>query len=158
MFDELQLPEEVKKNLQDPLYLKSALERGEPLFQILGFTQNCMNDFYTSASSLYYKQDYSKASDAFYFLTTLNPNHPHYWLGLGLSEQQNGETHAALMAYSMATLHDPKNPIPYYQSAHCYLELNDRESALSSLELALSFSDSYPDIKARIFALKIRIG
>lgn len=158
MFDELKLPEEAKKNLQDPLYLKKALESGQPLFQILGFTQNHLNDFYTSASSLFFRQDYHKASDAFYFLTTLNPNHPHYWLGLGLSEQHNGENHAALMAYSMATLHDVENPIPYYQSAYCYLELNDKESAKASLSLALSFADAHPQVKARILELQARIS
>ena len=153
LLEELEFSEDVKRNLQNPKWVKQAFEEGKPLFNMLGFTEVQMKSLYKKASDLFYAQEYEKSSDAFYFLTTLNPSHPHYWLGLALSEQSNGETHTALTAYGMAILYDAENPLPYYQSARLYLDLDDNESAIASLKLALSFAENNPPLKQKCHKL-----
>lgn len=135
--------------IPDPDSLKRGIEEGRPFFEILGITQEKLNEYYGRARDLFIKEDYEKSSDAFYFLSSLNPAHPHYWLGLGLSEQKCGEYHAALMAYGMASMYDAENPLSYYQAAKCYLEIEDKENAARSLDLALHFSENNPPLKRR---------
>lgn len=135
--------------IPEPEVLKKGMEEGKPFYSILGLTQDKLNEYYKKASDLFYKEEYEKSSDAFYFLSSLHPTHPHYWLGLGLSEQKCGEYHAALMAYGMASMYDVENPLSYYQAAKCYLEIEDKENASHSLKLALSFSENNPALQGR---------
>lgn len=135
--------------IPEPEALKKGMEEGKPFYVLLGISQDKLNEYYKKATELFYKEEYEKSSDAFYFLSSLHPSHPHYWLGLGLSEQKCGEFHAALMAYGMASIYDVENPLSYFQAAKCYLEIEDRENASYSLKLALSFSENNPTIKTR---------
>lgn len=135
--------------IPDPKDLKKGIEEGKPLYNILGLSQDKLNEYYNKAKEHFQKEEYEKSSDAFYFLSSLHPNHPHYWLGLGLSEQKCGEYHAALLAYSMASIHDAENPLTYYQAAKCYLEMDDKDNAKHSVKLALSFSEHNPALKLR---------
>ena len=99
-----------------------------------------MEKFYQGAYNLFHQQEYRKAADAFVFLTTLNPYVHNYWLGLGMAEQLEGGYQEALLAYAMAILSDGSNPVTHYHSATCYRALNDKQSALQSLEMAIRCS------------------
>lgn len=135
--------------IPDPENLRKEIEKGTPFYAILGLTQEKLNKYYLKARELFLKEEYEKSSDAFYFLSSLHPAHPHYWLGLGLSEQKNNEFHAALLAYGMASIYDAENPLSYYQAAKCYLEIDDKENASRSLDLAIHFSSNNPPLKKR---------
>jgi len=138
--EEFRIPKETLEKFKDPLFLQKQVQAGKSFQEILGYTHATMDKFYHAAYNLFQQQRYEEASDAFVFLTTLNPRVHNYWLGLGMSEQLNQEFDTALMAYSMATLTDETSPVPHYHSAACYNELKDIKSALASFELAVQFS------------------
>lgn len=143
--EEFQIPKESLERLKDPLFLKKQVEEGKTMQEIIGFTSETMDKFYSAAYQLFQRQQYEESADAFVFLTTLNPRVHNYWLGLGMSEQLNEEYHSALIAYSMAVLTDNANPLPHYHSAACYHAVHDPEGALLSLEMAIQCAGDNPD-------------
>lgn len=134
--EEYRIPEEAIERLKDPEVLKMQVKEGKTFQEVIGYSTNTMEKFYTIARVLFEKQEYDKAADAFVFLTTLNPYVHNYWLGLGMSEQLNGGYQGALLAYAMAILTNPENPAAHYQSANCYRAMNDIKNARLSFELA----------------------
>lgn len=142
---EFKIPEEALEKLKDPGILRRQLKEGKTFQDIIGYSVDVMEKFYQSACSLFERQEYKKAGDAFVFLTTMNPYVHNYWLGLGMSEQMNGSFQSALMAYAMAILTDVENPTAHYHSANCYKMLEDRENAEQSLEMALRCSIDKPE-------------
>lgn len=136
--EEFKLSKEMIEKLKDPDYLRKQLAEGKSFQEIFKYTENAMALFYKTAYTLFQNQSYKEASDAFFFLTNLNPYISTYWLGLGMSEHLNNEYDAALIAYGMVSVIDPKNPLPHYHAASCYRALNDIENALASYDLAIA--------------------
>lgn len=123
--------------LQNPQALKDDLLAGRSLGGLIGFSDEAMEDFYSAAYQLYQAGRDSEAADAFFFLTALHPSIQVYWLCLGMAEQSSGRHEQALAAYSMASLLEPQDPLPYYHSAACYHALHDALNFRKSLEMAL---------------------
>lgn len=125
-----------------PYTLKSLQEdllSGKSLGEIMGFGEEALQDFYAAAYQLYQAGRDSEAADAFFFLAALHPSVQVYWLGLGMAEQCLSHYEKALEAYSMASLLEPQDPLPYYHSAACYHALQDSLNARKSLEMALEY-------------------
>lgn len=135
--DEFHIPESGREILEDPVKLQQYVKSGRTIQEIIGFSQSTMNKFYSAACRLFEKQKYEEASDAFIFLTTMNPFVHCYWLGLGMSEHMVEEYSEALLAYNMAIVVDKTNPIPYYHASSCHRALKDLENALISLDHAI---------------------
>lgn len=135
--NEFEIPSDALEKMKDPAHIKKQVEEGKTFQEILGYSSETMDKFYDAAHHLFQKQQYEEAADAFVFLTTLNPKVHSYWLGLGMSEQLIEEHDSALLAYGMAILTNMENPLPHYHSASCYHALQDRNSAIISLELAI---------------------
>jgi type III secretion system low calcium response chaperone LcrH/SycD len=134
--EEYKIPKEAIERLKDPEVLKRQMKEGKTFQEIIGYSHDAMEKFYSIAHGLFQRQEYDRAADAFVFLTTLNPYVHNYWLGLGMSEQLNGGFQGALLAYAMAILTNPENPAAHYQSASCYRALNDSRNAILSFEMA----------------------
>ncbi len=145
--EQYKIPQEALEKLRDPGVLNRQLKEGKTFQEIIGYAEDVMEDFYQGALALFHKQEYKKSSDAFVFLSTLNPYVHNYWLGLGMSEQLDGKHQSALMAYAMAMLTNVDNPTAHYQSANCYDHLGDRESALQSLEMAIRCAGDHAEYK-----------
>jgi len=143
--EDYKIPEEALERLKSPDVLRRQMEEGLTFQEIIGYSHETMEKFYHVAHRLFQAQEYEKAADAFLFLTTLNPYVHHYWLGLGMAEQLNGGVQQALLAYAMAVLTNAESPVPHYHSASCYQVLNDRESALQSLQIAINCAGSSPE-------------
>lgn len=155
--EEFNLSKEIVEKLKNPEFLRKELSKGKTFQEIFSYNEETMAKFYETASNLYHRQMYKESSDAFFFLTNLNPNVYGYWLGLGMSEQLNDDPSSALIAYHMATLTDPKNPLPYYHSASCYKMLHDDHSAKEALEQVLKIANDLPEfalIKEQAISLK----
>lgn len=155
--DEFKISDEARARMTDPEIINEALSKGKTFQEILGYTAETMEKFYSAAYKLYQEQRYEDASDAFVFLTSLNPHVHNYWLGLGMCEHMTEEYHGALMAYGMAVMTDIRNPIPHYHSASCYKALEDIDSALASIDLALVYAgekEEHSRLKQRALAAK----
>lgn len=158
--EEFSIPEDAVEKLKDPKIIRKNLVEGKTFQEILGYDNERMEKFYQKASDLFYKQEYEKSSEAFTFLTTLNPGVSSYWIGLGMSEQILEEFHGALLAYAMAMMSDISNPLPHYYTAMCYRSLLKPESAMGSIEIALHHckdKDEWQNLKERALALKEKI-
>jgi type III secretion system low calcium response chaperone LcrH/SycD len=154
------IPDDVREKLQDSTALAKHIGEGKTFQELLSYSDETMEKFYAVAYRLFQTQRYEEASDAFVFLTTLNPNVHNYWLGLGMSEQLNNQHHAAIIAYSLAIMTNADNPTPYYHSAACYRATGDLESALASLDLALECAgdaEEHSLIKQQTLAAKKHI-
>lgn len=137
--------DQVKKKLKDKAWLKKQLAAGKNAQEILGFSEETMNKFYTAACTLYEYKRYVDAANAFLFLVTLNPYHYDYWLGLGAATQRCEDYEAAIDAYEMAAICQLESPIPYFHLAKCLFAMHDRESALLAIDLAIEYSDGRSD-------------
>ena len=143
--EEFRIPEEAIEQLKDPDVLHQQVTEGKTFQEILGYSYATMEKFYHIAYQLFQCQEYRRSADAFIFLTTLNPYVFNYWLGLGMAEQLDGQSDEALMAYGMATLTNPEHPVPHYHSGRCYLDLGNELEALTSLDLAIDYSEDDPE-------------
>lgn len=158
--EEFNLSKEVVEKLKNPEFLRKELAEGKTFQEIFSYDANTMAAFYEAASKLYNREQYKEASDAFFFLTNLNPYVYAYWLGLGMSEQLNDDPASALIAYNMASFIEPENPLPHYHSAGCYKAIHDDHSALEAIEKALKFAGELPEfalIKEQAAAFKKRL-
>lgn len=148
--DEFHIPESGREILEDPEKLQQYVKSGKTIQEMIGFSQQTMHKFYSAACRLFEKQKYEEASDAFIFLTTMNPFVHSYWLGLGMSEHMIEAYSEALLAYNMAIVVDKTNPISYYHAASCHRALNDVEKALISLNHSIHAAgnnETYAQIK-----------
>lgn len=141
--EEFNLSKDVVEKLKDPEYLRKELAEGKSFQEIFDYSEDTMKAFYNAAYTLFQRQAYAESADAFFFLTNLNPYVHAYWLGLGMSEHLNHDHSSALIAYGMAALTDPQNPLPHYHAGTCYRELQDMENALSSYDLAIAIAEEH---------------
>lgn len=159
--EEFSIPEEAFAKLSDPEVMKRYVEEGKTFQEIIGYSEETMAKFYYAARQLLDACQYKEASDAFLFLTTLDPFSPTYWLGMGLCEQFDEDYQSALVAYGMSILSEKEDPYPYYYSAACYHAMNDIINAERSLELALQYSannDEFLEIYSEAKKAKERLA
>ena len=159
--DEFNIPEEVSKKLQDPQLLRRHVQEGVTFQELMGYSDETMEQFYQAAYNLYQKQRFPAAAEAFTFLTTLNPERHNYWLGLGMSEQRLEEYHGALLAYAMAMMSDVNSPLPHFLSANCYRALLDNSNALASLEQAIKRAgeqEEHHQLREQALSLKQKLS
>lgn len=158
--EDFNLSESVLKKLSDPDYIARELAEGKSMQEIFDYDEKTMHAFYEVAYGLFQKQAYKEAADAFFFLSNLNPYIPTFWLGLGMSEHLNHHYDSAIMAYNMAILTDPTNPLPHYHAAACYLAVKDASNALASYDLAIQIcgdNPSHSSLKEQSYKAKERI-
>lgn len=144
------IPPEISEKLQDPAVVIQYLEQGKTLQEILGYTEDKVEEFYQKAKILFERQEYEQAKEGFMFLVTLNPYVHAFWLGLGMAEELCHHFHEALRAYGMAIFTDPTNPLPYYHAATCHQALNDSNHARQSLEFAIETARLSDDKNMRL--------
>lgn len=145
--EEFKIPDEAVERLKDPEVIRSQIEDGKTFQEVLGYSAMQMEKFYQVGYNLFQQQEYNKATEAFVFLTTMNPYIFQYWLGLGMSEQMIGNYQGALLAYSMAIMNNVEDPKAHYYSAACYRSLNDKTSALQSLLLTIRLAEEKEEHK-----------
>lgn len=130
----------VKKKLRDKRWLKKELAKGKTAQEIMGLSNEAMAKFYESAYHLFEKERYVDAASAFVFLVTLNPKNHEYWMGLGMATQMCGQYEEAIDAYEMSAYYHLDSPVPYFYLAKCFFVVNERESALIALDLAVEYA------------------
>ena len=138
MEEEFQIPEDAMERLRDPEVIKTYIAEGKTFQEILGYDNEIMEKFYQGACRLFENRRYDEASDAFVFLTTLNPYVHNFWLALGMAEQSREEFSAALVAYGMAGINDPSNPVSLWHTAHCHYLMSEPRQAREMLERLLN--------------------
>lgn len=156
-FKGFNLTSRAKAKLADTERLKKEIAAGKSAQEILEFSDEAMAKFYGAAYQLFQYKKYPDAANAFLFLVTLNPYNFDYWLGLGMATQMCNEFDAAIDAYEMAAICKVDSPVPYFYLAKCFFAIHDRDNALTSLDLALEYSEEneeYADLRNQALAAK----
>jgi type III secretion system low calcium response chaperone LcrH/SycD len=145
------------KHLSDKNWVQKQLSDEMSVQNMIGFSDETMDQFYAAACHIFENKNYDDASKAFLFLVTINPYHYDYWLGLGAATQHCHDYEAAIDAYEMAAICQLDNPIPYFHLANCLFAMHDRDSALKAIEMVLEYStgnDEYTDLRQKAIAAK----
>lgn len=124
-------------------FVRALLRKGS--FQnVFGVSDQVLDTYYQTSWRLLEEKRFEEASDAFFFLVHLNPFYHSFWLGLGIAEQAKENYGDAAFAYLMAQATQKEDPIPYMNSARCFLALGEKEVAKENVEQALEYCGSDP--------------
>lgn len=113
--------------------------------------------FYTHAYNLYNQGKYLEASYIFRFLMLLDMSSPKYILGTAACLHRMKNYSEAAYLYFICGAVDMRNPMPHYHATDCYLNLNQPQMALVSIQLCLNAAQDQPQyaiIKERAELLK----
>lgn len=129
----------------------------KPLEQVLKVSKDDVSCMEAAADRLIQVKDFQQASDAYFFLATLNPSESRYWLNLGLAERENGNHSAAIEAFSQATLVDIGQPEAQLHLAEILFDIDRLDEAKQALTLAAELINRSKEFKClKPQALKLR--
>lgn len=103
-------------------------------------TKEQLEALYILACELYHTECYTQAADLFRLLCFYQPDHVKGWIGLGGAHQHIKNHKAALSAFLIASVHDPKNPEPKLYAAHALIDLKKLSLGLELAQEALTLS------------------
>jgi hypothetical protein len=139
------IDEDADKLKIDTEKIKKATE-GDGEFSLLhsladeiGISEASLNSFYQIGYEFFKQEKHEDARCVFQFLSSLNPCSHELWIALGMSHQKLSDWFSAVYSYSMASLMNPFNPVPYIHSAECFISNSDKKNAQGSLNLAEYF-------------------
>ena len=135
------------KNLGGPGFSdmteKSAKEC-KAVKDMLGISDESAEGIYGQAYLLYNTGRYKDAGEIFRLLIMMNSTESKYLIGLAACYHMMKEYQSAGSTYNLASIVDPENPIPFFHASDCYLQLGDKVSAASMLEMAVKRSGAKP--------------
>lgn len=127
------------KMLDNPEKFKNFLAEGKSISEVLGFSEEAIDNFYEAAHHLMAQKRYKEAKDAFFFLVTIAPQVSECWLGLGLAYGQCKETEGAIQSYLRAIALSPHKADGYVAFARLFTAMNDIPSARKVCDIGMSF-------------------
>lgn len=110
----------------------------------LGINDETAEGIYGQAYLLYNTGRYRDAGEVFRLLVMMNATEPKYLIGLAACYHMMKDYQAAGSTYNLASIIDPENPIPFFHASDCYLQLGDKVSAASMLEMAVKRAGAKP--------------
>jgi tetratricopeptide (TPR) repeat protein len=132
-------PEKLKI-FDDPKALIKALETGNSIYQLLGFTEDSLNAFYGVARQLIENGTFAKARDVCYFLTIIAPEINQFWICLGRCDVALGSYDTALHLFLKAIQVDPTDPLAYLDAISLLVQMHDVQRAVDFCNAALRFA------------------
>jgi len=129
--------------LKDKETCVSRMQEGQVLADILGFSQETLTKFYQAATSLLGKNQLDEARDSYYFLATLAPNYPLFWLGLGYTYALLNEHNQAVNACELALQLDPIHADGYLIYIRVFLQFSEHDNALEVTKRAIAYANEH---------------
>ncbi len=127
------------------------------LAEKFGLTDEHFARFAAAAQRIYLSERWDDAADAYFFLSTVKPLQPTYWIGLGLSEQKRQNHEVASQALGMAATLRSSDPYPTLLLAKCLRAQGEKGEAGIAIDRALrlaSLPDGDPKLLQRAQRLK----
>ncbi len=128
-------------------FFQLLLQKGK-IQDALGINDQQLEEYYTLSWKLLEEKRYEESSDAFFFLLNLNPYYQKFWLGFGIAEQAKENYVDAAFAYLMAQIMKKDDPVPYLNSAKCFLALEEKGVAAENIEQAIKYCGENSDLEA----------
>jgi type III secretion system low calcium response chaperone LcrH/SycD len=104
-----------------------------------------LEGIYAQAYRLYNTGKYIEATQMFRVLILFDATEAKYHLGMAACFHMLKEYNHAIQAYMMCSMVDPGNPLPYYHSSDCFIQMKDYLSARVSLEMAIARAGDKPE-------------
>jgi type III secretion system low calcium response chaperone LcrH/SycD len=143
---EAQKQEALKKVEESLTNLTSKmLKQGLTPKDAMGLSSQLLEGIYAQAYRLYNTGKYAEASHLFRTLIMMDPTKAKYVLGLGACFHMLKEYKNAISTYTMSSIIDGQNPIPFYHSSDCFIQMKDYPSAIVSLKMAIKYAGEKPE-------------
>lgn len=123
----------------------SFFRRGMPPKEVFEVDNRILENIYSQAYRQYNTGKYTEASHLFRILIMMDSSEEKYMLGLAACFHMLKEYDNALNSYTLCSSINPKNPIPYYHSSDCYIQLQDYLSAMITLEITIVRAGDNPE-------------
>jgi type III secretion system low calcium response chaperone LcrH/SycD len=137
----------LKENADYSKLMKKATEGSVNVKDVLRISDGQMESIYAQAYRFYNTGKFKEASELFRYLMMVNSTETKYTLGLAACFHLMKDYKAAAQTYLICNILDEKSPIPAFHASDCYLQMNDKVSALVSLNMAIEKSGSKPEYK-----------
>lgn len=131
---------------------KSFEELGNKMFkqgmtpqQATGLDPQFLESLYAQAYRLYNTGKYIDAAHIFRTLILMNSMESKYVLGLAACYHMLKEYSNAIQTYTICSVIDPRDPLPYYHSSDCYVQMKDFISAMLCLEMTINAAGERPE-------------
>ncbi len=115
---------------------------------MVGMSDESIESLYSHAYLLYNTGRYKDAIQVFRLLTLLNALESKYIMGLAACFHMMKEFRTAASSYALVSVIDPENPVPYYHASDCYIQMGDKLSAATMLDLAIKRAQDKPEFAA----------
>jgi len=139
--------QEVLKKAEESItnFSSKMLKQGLSPKDAMGISSQVLEGIYAQAYRLYNTGKYPEASHLFRTLIIMDPTQAKYVLGLGACFHMLKEYRNAISTYTMSSIIDGQNPIPYYHSSDCFIQMKDYLSAIVSLKMAIKYAGDKPE-------------
>jgi type III secretion system low calcium response chaperone LcrH/SycD len=144
-YDSVSKAMEHREEMQQVIKL---LLKGCPVKDVLGMTNEHIEAIYGYGYQLYANGKYDEAIEIFKNLVVIDVSNYKCSFALAAAHQQKKSFLKAAQLYVIASIINPADPLPFYYSSECYLELNDTMSAIISLEEAIKKAKKDPQYAA----------
>lgn len=137
--------------------LTEAANKGIMPRHALQLGDDTMEAIYSQGYNLYNQGRYKEASYIFRLLMLLDYMTPKYILGLAACLHRMKDYKSAANIYQLCGVIDPKNPLPHYHAADCYIQLGVPILAIFSLNMAIVSAGDQPQyavVKERATLMK----
>ncbi len=137
--------------------ISNVIEQGLAPQEALNIPPKKMEALYTQGYQLYNAGSYKKAGKIFGLLVMLSNTDPRYYMANGACLHKVGRYEEAIQSYGMAASYDPTSPIPLYHAVDCTMEMGDKISTVTLLEMVIQRcrdEEQYSLIKERCKILK----
>lgn len=136
-----------EKNNQMKVLSDKALKNGISIKLLAGISDEKEESIYSQAYLLYNTGRYRDAIEIFRVLIMLNSTEPKYMMGLAACFHMLKAYESAISTYTLVSFLDPDNPVPFFHSSDCALQMNDKLAAIVSLQMAINKAENKPEFK-----------
>jgi tetratricopeptide (TPR) repeat protein len=135
-----QIPQEYLEAFNNLDTFMEFFEEGTSIYEMLGFSDETLSEFYNALNSLYEKNEYTKVRDGFFFLITICPERADFWTGLGIASNKLHEYEKAIEAFLEALDLDPTSQEAYIGCLHAYTRLNKLQDAYNLCDTGIEYA------------------
>lgn len=113
--------------------LKVIFDEGLLPREAMGFTDEMIDTLYDYGYRRFTSGNYDEAEVVFRLLLALDPNDAKYPFALATSYHHQKKYKNAADSYYLASFLDPLSPLPFFHMSDCFLQMDDKFSALVAL-------------------------
>jgi tetratricopeptide (TPR) repeat protein len=123
--------------------LVKAFEEGTDIYELLGFTEKSLNVFYHAVRRMIEDKAFKNARDACYFLVTIAPWVPQFWVSLGRCDIGLGAYDVAFQEFVQAIDIDPTDSTAYQELVDLLIETHEFNKATSVCNAGLQMASEH---------------